>query len=104
MSVTKEYLRQLPAIYTDILQKFPELEPARKAGYGLAYQTLSAALSKYYSFDEIIKACENMAQGGAVEVRNKIFVHPTELGEEIIAEMTGRKAPKQEVPPFLPPR
>jgi hypothetical protein len=104
MSVTKEYLRGLPTIYQNILQSFPKLEPGRKAGYGLAYQTLSAALSKYYSFGEIVKACENMADGGAVEIRNKIFVHPTELGEEIIAEMTGQKAPQEEVPPFLPPR
>jgi hypothetical protein len=104
MSITKEYVRELPKIYQDILLKFPELEPGRKAGYGLAYQTLSAALSKYYSFGEIVKACENMATGGAVEIKNRIFVHPTDIGEEIIAEMVGHKAPEQHVPDFVPPK
>ena len=103
MNVNKEYIRNLPQIYTDILGIFSKLEPGRKAGYGLAFQTLFAELGKYYSFGEITKACENMAEGGAVEIKNKIFVHPTELGEEIIAEMTGKKASPENVPPFLPP-
>ena len=42
--VTKDYVDSLPEIYQDILAAFPEIEPARNAGEGLAYQTLFAKL------------------------------------------------------------
>jgi hypothetical protein len=101
--VTQEYLRTLPPIYRDILTAFPKLEPSRKAGYALAYQTLYEELRDRYSFDEIVAACEAMAQGGAVEIKQRIFVHPTDVGEDIIAGLTGKKSPESRVPPFPPP-
>jgi len=104
MPITQEYVNGLPPIYRDILSAFPRLEPVRKEGYGLAYQTLSAELRDRYSFDEIKTACEKMAAADVVLIRLGIFVCPTPLGEEIIAEIAGHKAPAQNVPDFVPPR
>jgi hypothetical protein len=55
--VTQKYANDLPPIYRDVLALFPEVEPARKAGWGLAYQTLAAHLSDKYSLGEIMQAC-----------------------------------------------
>jgi len=103
MPVTQEYIAELAPIYRDILSSFPRLEPGRKEGYGLAYQTLIADLRDRYSFDEIKTACEKMAAANVVLVTLGIFVCPTPLGEEIIAEIVGHKAPVQHVPDFVPP-
>ena len=35
------YAKNLPDIYRDIMAAFPAIEPGRKAGYGLAFQTLA---------------------------------------------------------------
>ena len=102
-SVTTEYLNGLGNIYRDILSAFPRLEPTRKSGYGLAYGTLFEYLRSNYSPDEIKEACSQMERGGAVSIKNRMFVHPTELGEEIIAALTGTKAAQPHVPPFSPP-
>ncbi len=101
--VTQQYVQGLPAIYRDILAQFPMVEPARKAGWGLAYQTLAARLSGNYSLGEIMQASEKMAGGGAVEIKNRMFVHPTPLGEDIIALLTGKKAGEEHVPEFPSP-
>jgi hypothetical protein len=102
--VTQEYVQSLQPVYRDILAAFPALEPGRHAGFGLAYPTLYEALQDKYPMGEIVEACQNMAKGGAVEIRDNFFVYPTSLGEEIIAEITGRKATERRVPPFAPPR
>ncbi len=107
--VSKEYVDSLPLVYRDILTAFPEIEPARKPGWGLAYQTLAARLddkhsrgeiAQPYSLSEIVQACENMQQGGAVVIKNRIFVHPTVIGEEMITLLTGKKAGEIFVPAF----
>lgn len=107
--VTQEYVDSLPPIYRDILAAFPEIEPARKPGWGLAYQTLFARLdeehsqgviAQKYSLGEIIQACENMQQGGAVDIKNRIFVHPRHFGEELIVFLTRREPVESRVPPF----
>lgn len=105
MAVTQEYVDSLPKIYRDIMLAFPSLEPTRKAGYGLAYQTLYERLQKEkHSLGEIIRACEAMELGGAVQIKNRIFVHPTTVGEEIIAALTGNEpADMIAVPPFPQP-
>ncbi len=117
--VTKEYVEGLPQIYRDILAAFPEIEPARKAGEGLAFQTLFGRLrdaaygedlrsyveadrKRSWSIGEIIQACQNMEKGGAVQIKQRIFVCPTPLGEEIIALLTGKQAGGHHVPAFPP--
>ena len=103
MPVTHEYVESLPAIYRDILAAFPRFDATRKRGYGLAYQSLYSALEGKYSLGEIVLACQELAKGGAVEIRNEIFVHPTALGEELIAAVTGGEVPQLAVPPFPRP-
>jgi len=104
MPVTSEYLESLEPIYRDILAAFPRFDSTRKAGYGLSYQSLYSALDGKYGLGEIRLACERMAEGGAMEIRNDIFAHPTDLGEELIAALAARSAPPPIVPPFKPPK
>lgn len=98
----RQYVEDLPPIYRDILAAFPRFDPARKLGYGLSFQSLYSALEGKYSLGEIMLACQNMAGGGAVEIENEIFVHPTPLGEELIAAASGGMVPTPAVPPFPP--
>ena len=101
--VTKDYVESLPEIYRDILSAFPKIEPARKAGWGLAYQTLGENLGASHSLGEILEACQNMERAGAVEIKHRILVCPTELGEQIITLLTGKKAGEFHVPEFPSP-
>lgn len=103
MPVTDQYVKGLPAIYRDILAAFPRFDPTRRLGYGLSYPSLYSALNGTYTLGEIRLACEQMAQGGVMEIKNDIFAHPTSLGEEMIAVAAGRSIPAQAVPPFHPP-
>jgi hypothetical protein len=100
-TITQEYVNQLPDIYRDILSAFPEFDPDRRLGFGLAFQSLYSALEGKYGVGEIRAACEEMQKAGAVEIRERIFVHPTALGEEIIEKLVGQTVPPRErVPPF----
>ncbi len=103
MPVTTAYVNSLPDIYRDILAAFPRFDPTRKAGYGLSYPSLYSALNGKYNLGEIRLACERMAEGGVLEIKNEIFVHPTLLGEELIAAITGGLVPLAGVPAFTPP-
>lgn len=103
MPVTHEYVENLPAIYRDILAAFPQFDATRKQGYGLSYQSLYSALNGKYTLGEIILACQELAKNAVVEIKNEIFVHPTPVGEELIATVTGNMAPQVAVPPFPPP-
>lgn len=97
-----EYSKRLPEIYRDILAAFPEVEPGRKAGYGLAFQTLAAHFvnrSKPWSFGDVEEACRQLAEQGFVDIRNGFFAHPTDLGEQLIAAVTGlTPAPVRGIP------
>lgn len=99
----KSYAESLPSIYREILTSFPRMEPNRKQGYGLAFQTLAADLDSF-RLGEIILACEQLEQRNLVEIKHKIFVHPTQLGERLIGIITGQSAPIVQVPelPALP--
>ena len=101
MPVTAKYLKGLPDIYRDLLEAFPRFDCTRKAGHGLSVQSLYSALDGKWSLGEIRLACQEMADGGAVEIRNEIFVYPTQLGEELIAALSGGK-PAVTVPKFPP--
>lgn len=103
MPVTDEYVKSLPAIYRDILAAFPRFDATRRAGYGLSFQSLYSALDGKYSLGEIRLACQRMAEGGVMEIKNEIFAHPTPLGEELIPAVTRGSVPVPAVPPFPPP-
>jgi hypothetical protein len=103
MPVTAAYVKSLPDIYRDILAAFPRFDPTRKTGYGLSYPSLYSALDGKYKLGEIRMACEKMADGGVLEIKNEIFAHPTPIGEELIAAITGGPVPLPGVPAFNPP-
>ena len=98
-----EYAKELPEIYREILATFPRVEPTRRVGYGLAYQTIYESMGRLRSLGEIIEACEKMRDAGVVEIKHRIFVHPKPLGEDIITAVTGKEAPVQMVPAFPDP-
>ena len=102
--VTAEYVSKLPPIYKDILGAFAEVEPRRRRGWGLAYQSIYSGLEGRYPLGQIQLACEEMAKNDVVQIRNRIFVHPTDLGEQMIEELTGEKVPAEQVPAFPPLR
>ena len=102
-----EYAKRLPAIYRDIMAAFPEIEPGRKAGFGLAFQTLAMHFAnnrKGYSFGEVQDACRRLEDSGFVEIKNEIFAHPTDLGEQLIAAVTNRPRASSPGVPQLPAR
>lgn len=99
--ISQEYLSSLPRIYKDVLAAFPEFDPMRQAHEGLAFQSLYSVLSDKYTLGEIRAACEALMRGGALEIKERIFAHPTDLGEDLIEAVTGR-APTV-LPPFSPP-
>jgi hypothetical protein len=101
------YAENLPPIYRDILSAFPTIEPGRKAGYGLAFQTLAmhfANTARGYSLGDVQEACRRLAEGGFIEIKNGIFAHPTDLGEQLIAAVTGRPRASSPDIPQLPAR
>lgn len=101
-NVTDVYVKSLPDIYRDILKVFPDFVPDRRAGYALAFQSLYAYLREKWTLAQIISACERMEKAGAVEIKNKIFVQPTEFGEDIIAALIGKHAPVADSVPEFP--
>ncbi len=101
------YADVLPEIYRDILAAFPAIEPRRNPGYGLAFQTLAAYFAntrKPWTFGDVQAACEQLADGGFVEIKNGIFAHPTEIGEQLIAAVTGKTPAANVAVPALPTR
>jgi hypothetical protein len=101
------YAKSLPPIYRDIMAAFPAIEPGRKAGYGLAFQTLAmhfANTRREHSLGDVQQACKRLADGGFIEIKNEIFAHPTELGEQLIAAVTGKPRASSSGLPQLPAR
>jgi hypothetical protein len=101
------YAKSLPPVYRDIMAAFPAIEPGRKAGYGLAFQTLAMHFANKhaeYSLGDVEEACERLADSGFIEVKNGIFAHPTDLGEQLIAAVTDRPRASSSRVPDLPAR
>ena len=69
----------------------------------MAFRSIYSALDGKYTLTEIKLACQELELGKAVEQRNSIFVHPTGLGENLIAALTGTEADSLVVPKFAPP-
>ncbi|MBM4034841.1 MAG: hypothetical protein FJ291_24115 [Planctomycetes bacterium] len=101
----RKYAEGLPEIYREILAAFPRFTPGRKAGYGLAYQTLDDDFERRgvrYTMGEIMLACEKLAERGLVEIKHGFFVCPTDRGEQLIAAVTGQEPAIAETVPDLP--
>ncbi len=101
------YAKGLPPIYRDILAAFPAIEPGRRAGYGIAFQTLAmhfANSGEGYGFGEVQDACEQLADNGFIKIKNGIFAHPTDLGEQLISAVTAKPRASNSGVPQLPAR
>ena len=97
----RAYVEGLPRIYREILAAFPRIEPNRKLGYGLAFQTLAADFESRgigFTLGEILQACQQLQEHQLVEVKHRIFVHPTSYGERLIALISGHEPASQTVP------
>ena len=100
------YAQSLPPIYGEILAAFQRIEPTRRAGYGLGFQTLASDFESRklsYALSDVIQACDQLERHGLVEIKHRVFVHPTEYGERLIQAMTGHKPSTSCVPPLPPP-
>jgi hypothetical protein len=102
-----DYVHGLPEIYREILSAFPRIEPNRRKGYGLAFQSLLSDFEGRdlkFGLGEVIQACQQLQQRQLVEIKHRIFVHPTEAGERLIAALTGQHASVARVPELpVPP-
>jgi hypothetical protein len=102
------YIEELPVIYREILAAFPRLEPNRKRGYGLGFQTLAADFESRklgFTLGQVIQACQQLQEHRLVKIKHGIFVYPTERGERLIAAITGEEPAQETVPPLpAPPR
>jgi len=103
-----EYAAKLPPIYREILAAFPRIEPNRRAGYGLGFQTLAADFEDRelgFTLGQVIQACEQLEKHRLVKIKYGVFVYPTEDGEQLIQEITGKEPAETGVPPLpAPPR
>lgn len=112
----REYVGQLPPIYRDILAAYPELNPARKAGQGLAVVSFvdlfgvgeddfgNEFRDERYDEDEVVDAFRQLEERRFLSrdpVLGALRYAPTELGERLITLLTGR-APRPKGAPLLP--
>lgn len=100
------YAATLPEIYREILAAFPRIEPTRKTGFGLAFQSIWADFEEHglaISLGELMEACQQLAAYGFVEIKRGMFVHPTDKGEQLIRAVTGCEASPTKVPVLPPP-
>ena len=103
MPITEQYVQSLAEIYRDVLAAFPSFDTTRKVGHGLSFQSLYSALDGRYTLGEIKTACLEMAKGGVMTIKNEIFAHPTDTGEELIVKISGKNVAEPQVPAFKPP-
>ena len=106
MPIDDQYIKNLPDIYRDVLEAYPQFNSTRIVGDGLAYRSLYSALAdenKRYSLGQIKRACENMADVGLMVIKHSMFACPTPKGEELISAITGRMTPVSDVPPIEAP-
>ena len=102
----RAYADSLPAIYREILVAFPRIEPHRRQGDALALQTLAVDFESRKTAigpREIWRACQELEKKGLVEVKHRIFVYPTPLGERLIGIIAGQLAQPVTVPELPSP-
>lgn len=100
------YIEELPPIYREILASFPRLEPSRKRGYGLGFQTLATDFESRrlgFTLGQVMQACRQLEEHGLVKIKHRLFVYPTGQGERLISALTGSEAAEETVPPLPPP-
>jgi hypothetical protein len=105
----REYAAKLPEIYRDVLAAFPKADPARRQGDAVQVERLLQALpGTQFDTDrptlrDVSEAISNLRFEELVEDTGFEGVYPTELGERLVAAITGRMAPVRVVPPLPVP-
>lgn len=104
-----EYAAKLPQIYKDILAAFPRVSPNRWHGDALRVDAIRGGQSgteldaQRPSLRAIEVAIENMRDAEILDDNGFDTVFPTDLGERLIAALTGRMSPKPVIPPLPVP-
>lgn len=105
----REYAAKLPQIYRDILKAFQAATPNRWHGDSLRVEVIRDGLPgsefdpRRPSLREIDVAIENMCDAAILDDTGFAAYFPTDLGERLIAALTGRESPKAVVPPLPVP-
>lgn len=100
----KAYVGSLPQLYRDILTAFAQAAyPMRRYLEGMAVDVLHAQMTNLgmsHTDSEVYAALEQLERKGffQVDVIDQAYVGTTPLGEELLAAVTGRLAPKATVP------
>jgi len=104
--IIANYAHSLPELYQEIFRAFPSLEPERRLGYGLTFQTISDnfdAKGKKFSLGQVIKAANELEKYGLAQIKHRNFLVPSSTGEAIIGALTGHHAEPETIPPLPPP-
>ena len=104
-----EYAAKLPQIYKDILAAFQVATPNRWHGDALRVEAIRGGLPgsefdpRRPSLRVIEVAIENMCDAGILDDNEFTAYFPTDLGERLVAALTGHESPKAVVPPLPVP-
>ena len=109
----KAYADQLPDIYRDVLSALATANPRRRYGGELPIETIVAHVlnrrrspdgGSGYELEEVYVAVERLAKAGLLtKDEEEPYYSPTPVGEELIAALTGRRAPELRVPELPQP-
>lgn len=99
---------ELPEVYVELLRAFSEIDPGRSRGSALAIPTLYAHLRDLHrkqqrepwSIGYVKEAIDQLVDHGVVEIRNRLFVSPSERGEELIETLIPGDSIPVSPPPF----
>ena len=98
----KTYAEKLPKIYRDLLMSMFAIDPDRVRGDTFHFPTLRSNLSSTYSQREIYTVLMELESQDYLSLDEGVgFIELTELGEELLAAIAGKR-PKDEVIPKLP--
>lgn len=109
----KAYAERLPEIYKQVLAAFPDQSPDRRAGDGLAYESVDEYLVRsapdWYRTQDLPKVLEQLERREFVKWHRYSdhpgvdFCTPTPLGERLITSLTGHRPTEREIPPLPEP-
>ncbi len=98
----KAYADKLPAIYREILTAMHAADPHRRYGVGIdaqAFWNQLLQLVSEYSRTDYRYAIERLEARGFLEYQDETgFWKLADVGEELMAAVTGKRAPKVVVP------
>jgi len=104
----KAYADELPEIYREIVQAIQRADPERRYGHGISPRAVLSELAKSrlpFNRREFLTAVEQLMELGFLkDFDDGEFWLVTDLGEDLVATVTGLKAKRVEVPPLPKPK